>query len=121
MGNNLPFTSFRDRYTAVYNTNRAIFSEMPWIISEFACGSGGATSGEEMRNQSAQAEWVRGMFQDFLDYDSHPYLHPLKGGVWFSANDYSGEQTTNYLRLDASLEETLAAFTWGFSEMYGLH
>ena len=87
MGNNVPFESFRDRYTLVYNTNKELFSQMPWIISEFACGSGGATTGEEMRNGHYQAEWVRGMFQDFLNYDSNPYLHPLKGGVWFNCND----------------------------------
>lgn len=119
MGNSVPFTSFRDRYTTVYNTNRAHFSQMPWIISEFACGSGGAASGEEMRNQAEQAEWVRGMFQDFIDYDAHPYLHPLKGGVWFSANDYSGDITTNYLCLDSRLTQTLEAFSWGFANMYG--
>ena len=118
MGNNVPFESFWDRYTLVYNTNKELFSQMPWIISEFACGSGGATTGEEMRNGHYQAEWVRGMFQDFLNYDSNPYLHPLKGGVWFNCNDYAGEQTTNFLRLDPALTETLDAFRWGFKEMY---
>ena len=118
MGNDLPMTSFRDRYTDVFNTNKDLFSELPWIISEFACGSGGATSGEEMRNGKEQAEWVKGMFTDFINYDANPYLHPLKGGVWFSANDYSGEQTTNYLKLDEHLTETLDAFAWGFEEMY---
>ena len=77
-----------------------------------------ATTGEEMRNGHYQAEWVRGMFQDFLNYDSNPYLHPLKGGVWFNCNDYAGEQTTNFLRLDPALTETLDAFRWGFKEMY---
>ncbi len=118
MGNDLPMMSFRDRYTVVYNTNKDLFSEMPWIISEFACGSGGKTSGEEMRNGKEQAEWVRAMFTDFINYDANPYLHPLKGGVWFSANDYSGEETTNYLKLDEKLTETLDAFAWGFKEMY---
>ena len=118
MGNNVPFESFRDRYNLVYNTNKELFSQMPWIISEFACGSGGATTGVEMRNGHYQAEWVRGMFQDFLNYDSNPYLHPLKGGVWFNCNDYAGEQTTNFLRLDPALTETLDAFRWGFKEMY---
>lgn len=119
MGNNLPLESFRSRYTLVYNNNKDIFGAMPWIISEFACGSGGATSGEEMRNGSAQADWVRAMFSDFIDYDANEYLHPLKGGVWFSCNDYSWDgQTTNYLYLDPALTETLDAFTWGFSEMY---
>lgn len=119
MGNNLPFESFRDRYTLVYENNKDIFGSMPWIISEFACGSGGAASGAEMRNQAAQAEWVRAMFADFLDYDNNEYLHPLKGGVWFSCNDYSWDGlTVNYLHLDPALTETLAEFTWGFSEMY---
>lgn len=118
MGNNVPFESFRDRYTLVYNTNKDLFGQMPWIISEFACGSGGATSGEEMRNASYQAQWVHDMFKDFIDYDANPYLHPLKGGVWFNCNDYSGEQTTNFLRLDPSLTQTLEEFRWGFENMY---
>lgn len=118
MGNSVPFESFRSRYTLVYDTNQEIFGDMPWIISEFACGSGGAASGEEMRNGGEQAKWVRAMFEDFLNYDANPYLHPLKGGVWFSCNDFSGDQTTNYLYLDPALTETLGTFTWGFGEMY---
>lgn len=116
MGNSLPMDSFRTRYTRVYNDNRDYFGQMPWIISEFACGAGGITTGAELRNASAQAAWVRGMFSDFSDYDSNPYLHPLKGGVWFSCNDVDGQgRSVNYLYLDPRLEETLDAFHDGLT------
>ena len=117
MGNSLPMESFHSRYTLVWNTNKAIFGSIPWIISEFACGSGGGTTGEPKRNAHQQAEWVRGMFNDFAAYDSNPYLHNIKGAVWFSCNDWSGDQVTNYLALDSDLTETLAAFREGFSKL----
>ena len=116
MGNSLPLNSFRSCYNQVFNENSAIFGSMPWIISEFACGSGGAVSGEEMRYADEQAEWVYDMFKEFASYDS--YLKPFKGGVWFDCNDYDADgNTVNYLRLDAP--QTLEAFKKGFELMYG--
>lgn len=116
MGNSLPLNSFRSCYSQVFNENSAIFGSMPWIISEFACGSGGATSGEEMRYADEQATWVYDMFREFAAYDS--YLKPFKGGVWFDCNDYDSDgNTVNYLRLDAP--QTLESFKKGFELMYG--
>ncbi|MBR6458140.1 MAG: hypothetical protein IKS71_06050 [Bacteroidales bacterium] len=117
-GNSLPLTSFRDHYVKLYNKNSECFSSMPWVISEFGCGAGGAASGEEKRNAAQQAAWVRAMFADFQLRSSYPYLQPIKGAVWFSANDYSGNQTTNYFELSADLTETLQAFRDGFAQMY---
>ena len=117
-GNSLPFTSFRDHYMKLYSKSCAIFGSMPWVISEFGCGAGGAASGEEKRNAAQQAAWVSDMFSDFLSRSSYPYLQPIKGAVWFSANDYSGNQTTNYFELSSDLTETLDAFRNGFAKMY---
>ena len=117
-GNSLPLTSFRDHYMKLYSKSNAIFGNMPWVISEFGCGAGGAASGEEKRNAAEQAAWVRSMFADFQSRSSYLYLQPIKGAVWFSANDYSGNQTTNYFELTADLTETLQAFRDGFATMY---
>ena len=115
-GNADTFTPFRDHYTRLYSKNNAVFGALPWVISEFGCGAGGAASGAEKRNAAQQAAWVRAMFGDFMsDYD---YTKPIKGAVWFSANDYSGNQTSNYFELSADLTETLQAFRDGFATMY---
>ena len=117
-GNSLPLKSFREHYSSLHYKSAEVFGQMPWVISEFGCGAGGAASGEEKRNASQQAGWVRSMFDDFLNRSSFPYLQPIKGAVWFSANDYSGNQTSNYYELSADLVETLQAFHDGFEAMY---
>ena len=117
-GNSLPLKSFREHYTKLYNKSAAVFSQMPWVISEFGCGAGGAASGVEKRNASEQAKWVAAMFDQFLDRPSNPYLQPIKGAVWFSANDYRGSQTSNYYKLSEDLTETFEAFKEGFDKMY---
>ena len=118
-GNSLPLVSFREHYSKLYNKNCNLFGNMPWIISEFGCGAGGAASGDEKRNATQQAAWVRAMFSDFDQRASFPYLKQIKGAVWFSANDYSGNKTSNYYELSADLTETLQAFHDGFEQMYG--
>ena len=117
-GNSLPMTPFRDHYMKLYSKSNAVFGAMPWVISEFGCGAGGAASGEEKRNAAEQAAWVRAMFGDFNNRSYYAYLHPIKGAVWFSANDYSGNQTSNYYELSADLTETFEAFRDGFATMY---
>lgn len=117
-GNSLPLQSFREHYSKLYTKSSAVFGQMPWVISEFGCGAGGAASGEEKRNKVQQANWVTGMFDDFLHRANFPYLKPIKGAVWFSANDYSGSLTSNYYALSSDLTETLQAFHDGFDLMY---
>ena len=117
-GNSLPLTSFREHYVKLYNKSCNYFKEMPWVISEFGCGAGGAYSGEEKRHAAQQAAWVRGMFADFQNRSQFPYLQPIKGAVWFSANDYKDNKTTNYYQLSSDLTETLQAFHDGFETMY---
>ena len=117
MNNNGSPTSFRDHYTSLYEKNKVLFSRMPCIIGEFACGAGGDTSGVLKRNQDSQARWVEAMFDDFADRENHPYLQQIKGAVWFSCNDYSGDKVINQLALDADLTETLRAFREGFAKL----
>ena len=117
-GNSLPLTSFRDHYMKLYTKNSTVFGDLPWVISEFGCGAGGAASGEEKRNAAEQASWVKAMFADFRSRSSYLYIQPIKGAVWFSANDYSGSLTSNYYELSSDLTETLQAFREGFDKMY---
>ncbi|MBR1872905.1 MAG: hypothetical protein IJ795_06845 [Bacteroidales bacterium] len=115
--NGTSVTSFRDRYTRLYEKNKELFGSMPCIIGEFACGAGGETSGELKRNQAVQARWVSDMFDEFAAWDANPYLQNIKGAVWFSANDYSGSQIVNQLSLDSDLTLTLQAFREGFAKL----
>lgn len=117
MNNGSGPVSFRDHYTSLWEKNRVLFGDMPCIIGEFACGAGGNTSGALKRNQASQAQWVADMFSDFADWDNHPYLQQIKGAIWFSCNDYSGDQIINQLALDADLTETLKAFREGFKKL----
>jgi hypothetical protein len=55
------------------------------------------------------------MFTDIKNRE--PYVANIKGAVWFSANDYSGDQISNYFYLDESLQLTLQAFRDGFSSL----
>ena len=87
--NSANFNTFRKDYTKLYDKNNPVWNNYPWIISEFACGSGGSASGELYRNQQGQANYVKGMFDDFKDRANNPYLQNIKGAVWFSANDPS--------------------------------
>lgn len=65
MNNGTTLTSFKERYTKLYNKNKDTFPEFSVIISEFACGSGGDTSGALGRNAASQAKWVEDMFKEF--------------------------------------------------------
>ena len=65
MNNGTTLTSFKERYTKLYNKNKDTFPEFSVVISEFACGSGGDTSGTLGRNAASQAKWVEDMFKEF--------------------------------------------------------
>ena len=89
---------FRDRYSKLYSKNKLYFKEYGMIIGEFACGSGGAASGELGRNRAAQAKWVRDMFTALNDPNPEEYVNQIKGLIWFNCNDYVGDTITNRLR-----------------------
>ncbi len=88
-------TSFRDHYRKLYEKNLPYFAEYGMIIGEFACGSGGGTTGKVGRNAAAQAEWVRGMFEELNKADPEPYVRQIKGLIWFNCNDYAGDVVMN--------------------------
>jgi hypothetical protein len=131
MNNGQKPESFKNMYTYVYNQSAPYFNNYPWIISEFACGSGGeayydygkasyvtTTLG---RNKASQAEWVKEMFKCLNNNQSEEnvFCKNIKAAVWFSANDYAaidGKQVViNYLQLDNELTDTLAAFKEGLA------
>lgn len=112
--------SFKTRYTFLYNKNAKVFNNYLGIISEFACGSGGETTGVLYRNKELQAQWVEDMFKQFKNREKNKYLQNIKGAVWFGVNDYdSNGKITNALVLDSSLIETLDAFKNGFKGLEG--
>ncbi len=114
---NITENTFREDYTELYEKNNPVWNKYPWIISEFACGSGGDSEGKERyRNQASQVAYIKGMFADFKDRSNHKYLQNIKGAVWFSVNDYGtdekGNQTVvNQLELEIEkLPLTIEAF-----------
>lgn len=121
--------SFEQRYSELDAKNDVAWEQYTAIISEFACGSGGESSGELGRNAAEQAKWVEEMFECLNDPDRPKYIKRIAGIVWFNVNDYvyqDGEYIiSNRLRLVDSqydiwdenyddLSATHAAFALGF-------
>ncbi|MCL2547081.1 MAG: glycoside hydrolase family 26 protein [Oscillospiraceae bacterium] len=126
MGNNASYMlsagTFANRFQRVYERTMPYFSEFPWAIGEFACGSGGEWNDtERFRNASHQAIWVEEMFDVFNnpDHPAHEYIRRIKFAVWFSSNDvayHNGVRlVTNQLRIEPHLELTLESFRRGFA------
>jgi len=119
--------SFKKLYTDLYLKNSESFSsDWKLIISEFACGSGGAASGRLGRNVEVQANWVKGMFEEMNAAEPADYIKQIRGAVWFNANDYSGNLISNRLQLCEKpinkgekyddLDITFAQFKKGFED-----
>ena len=123
--------SFREHYGNLYEKNKVYFEKWGMVLGEFAVGSGGDASGVIARNASAQAKWVKGMFEELYADDPAPYAKQIKGLIWFNCNDYGGSGpigiTNLYRFTDANigdwpkdkgvydkLTETWAAFKTGF-------
>lgn len=117
MNNETSTESFRTRYLNLFNKNQKVFKNYLYIISEFACGSGGETTGELYRNEDLQAKWVEDMFNEFLNYDRNTYLQNIKGAVWFGVNDYEDDKISNCLELSPNLTKTLNKFREGFKKI----
>ena len=112
------FATFKEHYSDLYNKSFEYFANYPWTISEFACGSGGETSGELYRNQDIQAKWVSDMFDEIANYANNDYLKNIKVAVWFSVNDYGTDgKIVNALELNSKLQNTLKAFRDGFKKV----
>jgi hypothetical protein len=134
MGNGTPESitgsgSFANRYQTQYNTRISpYFVNFPVGIGEFGCGAGGEVAWqdapspgswvptERFRNRTAQATWVRDMF-NVLNVTRPVSVRNIKYAVWFSANDYNPDgRVTNQLRLEAALTDTtFEAFRIGFA------
>ncbi len=116
--------SFRTMYQEVADQMLPYFDKFPWIIGEFACGSGGSAlydwgsesyvQTEMDRNVKQQAQWVREMI-DCFEHNQEPaydFCKRIKLAVWFSCDDYvtvNGTlESTNRLRLDKVNAETIA-------------
>ncbi len=127
-GDSQKITNFADHYRSLYEKNLPYFADYGMIIGEFACGSGGGTTGAVGRNAHAQAEWVRGMLEELGAEDPAPYVRQIKGLIWFNCNDYAGDVVMNRFKFaDApdgllnrkgesyeDLKETWHAFEEGF-------
>ncbi len=117
--------SFNERYNKLYIKNcESGFKNWGVIISEFACGSGGDYTGKLGRNADTQAEWVKGMFDEFCSDPQPAYVQQIKGMVWFNCNDYSGQKITNRLQFFdpytdnySDLQKTVTAFKDGFARL----
>ena len=123
--------TFKNMYTYVYEKSMPYFDNYPWIISEFACGAGGAVyydwgKGKYLektlgRNETTQAAWVKAMFEILNDRDNpdNEFAKRIKAAVWFSVNDYADvdgkSKIINYLALDKELTKTLEAFKQGMA------
>ena len=120
--------TFKTHYSALYEKNKAYFGEYGMIIGEFACGSGGDVSGVIGRNRDAQAEWVRGMFEELNKENPADYVKQIKGLIWFNCNDYVGAKISNRLKFTdgeigdrpgedySDLVKTWEAFRKGFED-----
>lgn len=129
MGNTTPFDSFQTMYTQVYNESKDHFGNYPWVISEFACGSGGEKqynwdygryeSTTAHRNWYAQYTWIVQMFNCLNNRNRYPFCKNIKGAVWFNVNDYvdldGKEYIVNALHMDESFTYAWSAFKSGIA------
>ena len=108
--------TFRNDYTKLYEKNNPVWKNYPWIISEFGCGAGGASTGVQFRNQDSQVNYIKGMFRDFNNRENNPYLQNIKGAIWFSVNDFDGDVVSNQYELDlVNLPKTIQALKEGLA------
>jgi len=117
--------SFEECYQYLFNKNAKSFStNFKVILSEFACGSGGETTGELGRNRHVQAMWVKDMFDNFTSENPADYIKQIRGAIWFNCNDYDGDKIMNRLIISNrptspnenydDLVETMEEFKNGF-------
>ncbi len=127
MGNDTSLQSFYSMYTEVYENAKDYYLNYPWVISEFACGSGGEkqynwdTGGYVnttlYRNWYAQYNWIVNMFRYLNNRSSYAFCRNIKGAVWFNVNDYvyigDKEYIANCLELDETFTYAWSAFKQG--------
>ncbi len=64
--------SFDDIYTEIYEKNKDIYGDFPWIITEFSSSSVGGD----------KVKWISDMFRDLKKFPN------IKMAFWFSSADY---------------------------------
>ncbi len=113
MGNSSSVASFYTEYSEVYENNKDYFNNLPWVISEFACGAGGEKSYNYTydywqnttlgRNAYYQSQYVSYMMYYLNNRASYPFCQNIKAAVWFNRNDYvtidGVDYIVNYLEL----------------------
>ena len=110
--------SFYELYNWLYEKNTPQFKNYPAIISEFACGAGGETTGKAYRNKETQAIWVKEAFEQLNSDRTDEMVKQIKGAVWFDANDYYNNQIKNLLVLDEfKTNSTIKAFKEGLNDL----
>ncbi len=97
------WNSFQDIYDGCQELYIEDFSEVPWIITEFASSSYGGN----------KANWIRNMFADIKNYPN------IKAAVWFSEGDRDYREGKEGIiarpyYMDEN-EDTIAAFRDGFN------
>jgi mannan endo-1,4-beta-mannosidase len=103
------FPSFEQVYSELEENYEPFFGDWPWIISEFACGTGDQTKIKE------QTQWVNDMF-DCLASGRFPNI---KGAVWFSGNDYKNDGTiSNEFQLNFNNSALMKAFRDGLARTH---
>ncbi len=110
---------FRPHYEKLYRKNSRNFTDWCMIISEFACGAGGSTSGELGRNIPVQANWVKEMFECLNADPQEEWVKQIKGAVWFNCDDIFDGLVGNRLRFidpdGKGNEATVEEFRKGFA------
>lgn len=114
--------SFKEGYTILYEKNKDYWMNLPWVVSEFGCGSGGqiTDSGQIttlFRNKQAQATWIKEMFECLANKDQNEFCKKISVMVWFNANDYKDNLIMNSLYLDSSLTESFNELKEGFKKV----
>ena len=112
--------SFESLYNKwLYEKNSPQWIDYPAIISEFACGAGGAyPEGELYRNNLTQAKWVKDMFYYLnANRDKYPFAKQIKAAIWFNADDWYSTFIKNLLVLDLEKnKETIKELKNGLAE-----
>ena len=126
MGNGTTVASFYSEYLEVYNNSKDHFNNLPWVISEFACGAGGEKRYDYTydywvnttlgRNAYYQSSYVTYMFYYLNNRNSYPFCKNIKAAVWFNCNDYVNLDGTNYIINNLALTDaSLNAFRSGLA------
>ncbi|MCI8554294.1 MAG: hypothetical protein HFJ80_05040 [Clostridiales bacterium] len=102
------YPSFEKVYSDMEKKYSGFFGDWPWIISEFACGTGNLDGRKE------QIRWV----EDMLATMASGRFPQIKAAIWFSGNDYREDGSIqNEYQLDFGNSELMQAFREGLADV----